>query len=90
LKDYLISEPGVDYPAQSLWSKDHAFWMKSSDEYSLYVSGEIISGRTTAETKKKDLEVYDPETGTTWILKDYYKLDDDILMPATVKKEDGN
>ena len=86
LKDYLVLENGIQYPAESIWSRDHAFWAKSGGTYTLYVNGDIISGRTTAETAKEDLEVHDPETGTTWILKDYFKLDEDILMPATVKE----
>ncbi|MCK4749627.1 MAG: hypothetical protein KAT15_21380, partial [Bacteroidales bacterium] len=76
----------VSYPAESLWSNDHAYWMKSGGEYFLYVNGELISGRTTAETKQKDLEVNDPETGTTWILKNYFMPEEDVLMPAIVKE----
>ena len=86
LKDYLLLENGVQYPARSLWSKDHAFWTKSDDTYALYVNGQIISERTTSEIVKQDLEVNDPETGTIWLLKDYFGLDEDILMPATVKE----
>ena len=86
LKDYLVLENDVQYPALSLWSKYHAFWTKSDDAYTLYVNGEIISGRTTAETVNQDIEVHDPETGTTWILKDYFTLGENILVPAIVKE----
>ena len=86
LKDYLNLENEVQYPAESLWSKDHAFWRRAENKYWLYVSGELISGGTTVETVDQDLEVNDPETGLKWILKDYWNLDDNTLRPASIKE----
>jgi hypothetical protein len=86
LKDYSILENDVQYPAEVLWSKDHAFWLKSDSSYWLYVNGELISARTSAEIQDQDLEVHDPETGTTWVLKDYYNLSSNTLRPAKVKE----
>ena len=86
LKNYSNLGNGVQYPAESLWSKDHAFWRRSDNTYWLYVSGVLISGRTTSETAGLNLDVNDPETGLTWVLKDYWNLDDNTLRPASVKE----
>ncbi len=86
LRDYLELEFDTAYPAEVLFSKDHAFWMKVEDGYYFFVNGQMISPRTSAEQVDNDLEINDSETGTVWLCKDYFIMDNNVIMPATVKE----
>jgi hypothetical protein len=60
--------------------------MKTDEGYYFFMNGQMVSPRTSAEQVGDDLEISDPETGTVWLCEDYFTLDNNVIMPATVKE----
>jgi hypothetical protein len=68
-----------------------ALWKGNGSEYWLYFSGREISKQTTNHWAEnaKDLEVFHPETNTTFVLSDFVKNSDSELHKAEIRTNNG-
>lgn len=82
LENYETSARNKTLEAKYLGNTSFAFCKMSGTSYYFYVKGELISERTKGNFIDKDLLVFDPETNTTYIFRDYAK--DSKLRPAEV------
>ncbi len=85
LPGYKDSGNGEIREAETLFSKDAAFWRRKENTYWLYVEGEVISQDTEAAWKGNDLEVYHEKNDRTYVLPDYKNSGDDRLRTAHIK-----
>jgi hypothetical protein len=82
LENYETSPKNKILEAKNLGTSSNAFFKMEGTSYYFYVKGKLISPRTKGNFIDKDLLVYDPETNTTYIFRDYAK--NNKLRPAEV------
>jgi hypothetical protein len=82
LENYEASAKNKLLDARKLDGGSNAFCKMKGGYYYFYVNGKYISLRTKGNFIDKDLLVFDPETNTTYIFKDYAK--DGKLRPAEI------
>jgi hypothetical protein len=85
LKDYKKSPEDKILKVQLLGTNENILWKRSKENlFWLYVKGEQIAKRTKSVWVDDDVLVYDNESNTTYILKDYKSRDDNQLRSAIV------
>jgi hypothetical protein len=84
LPDYENSTKNKMMDAKILGNTSNAYWRSKKGFYFLYVKGKQIAARTKPVFVDQDLLVYDGETNTTYILKDYTKSNDNKLHEAVI------
>jgi hypothetical protein len=84
LENYEKSPKNEVLQAKILDNTAIAFYRAKDDFYYLYVKGENIANRTKSAYVDNDLLVYDQQTNTTYILKDFKKNSDNQPRPAVL------
>jgi hypothetical protein len=84
LKNYNESPVNQSLPAIVLDNSANAFWRCDGELFTLFVKGESIQNRTKSIYVDNDVLVYDGQTNTTYILKEYKKNADNQLRPAVL------
>ncbi len=85
LKDYNKSPEDKILNAQLFGANENILWKRSIENlFWLYVKGEQIAKRTKSVWVDDDVLVYDKESNTTYILKDYKHRTDNLLRTAIV------
>ncbi|MBA4321579.1 MAG: hypothetical protein C0408_02055, partial [Odoribacter sp.] len=82
LKDYNESPVNQNLPVTVLDNRINAFWRCEGELFYLYVKGEQMAKRTKSVFVGEDVLVYDGQTNTTYILKDYKKNSDNKIRSA--------
>jgi len=84
LENYNNSPMDQILPAIKLDNSTNVFYRVKDDFFYLYVKGEQIANRTKSVFVDNDVLVYDGQTNTTYILKDYKYSNDNKLRPAVL------
>jgi hypothetical protein len=84
LENYNNSPTNQILPAKILDNSTSVFYRVKEGSYYLYVKGEQIAARTTSTYVDNDVLVYDEQTNTTYILKDYRNSDNNKLRPGVI------
>ena len=84
LENYDKSPTAQVLQAKILDNSSNAFYRIKDEYYYLYVKGEQIASRTKSVYVDKDVLVYDGQTNTTYILKDYKSNSDNKFRPAVL------
>jgi hypothetical protein len=84
LENYNNSPTDQILTAKMLDNLTNVFYRVKDDYFYLYVKGEQIANRTESVFVDNDVLVYDGQTNTTYILKDYKNSNDNKLRPAVL------
>lgn len=87
LEDWVNSDDGQFREARVLFSPTATFWRRDSDTYSFYQDGLLVDRPLECSWNGDDLEIYDKEYETTYVLSDYEHLNDNRLRAAILKNE---
>ena len=87
LADWMNSDDGQLREASVLFSPTSAFWRREGDSFTFYKDGILIDRPLESSWNGDDLEIYDKEYETTYILPDYKHLNDNTLRAAIFKNE---
>jgi hypothetical protein len=83
LRNFNESPVNQPLPAIVLDNSTNSFWRCDGDTYYLYVKGDQIAKKTTKSSYvENDLLVYDDETNTTYILRNFANNSDNKIRPA--------
>jgi len=92
LNSLLGNNDELDHP-QSIENEQemNAIWKGNGSEYWLYLNGREISKQTTNRwgDNAKDLEVFHPESNTTFVLNDFVNNCDSKLHEAEIRTNNG-
>lgn len=69
-------------PAKLISYTDNIFWKSRDNQYLFFVKGEQVASTTSSAAVNNDLLVYYEKTGSSYILKNFYNLQDDQLRSA--------
>ena len=75
---------GNVYPAEPVYSPNGTLWRYDGQYYYLYVNGDQIGSRTFSQWSGNDLIVYDEQTLSSFLLKDFYNRNDNQVRPAEI------
>lgn len=75
---------GNVYPAEPVYSPNGTLWRYDGQYYYLYVNGDQIGSRTFSQWSGNDLIVYDEQTMSSFLLKDFYNRNDNQVRPAEI------
>jgi hypothetical protein len=87
LENYKASPKNSTLTAKNLGNSSNAFCKVNDKGYYFYIKGKFVSDRTNFNLVDKDLLIFDPETNTTYIFRDYAR--DQKLRPAEVLDNAG-
>jgi uncharacterized protein YacL (UPF0231 family) len=79
---YNESNKALLKPARVISYMDNTLWMKTGNEYWVFLKGEMISNRTTTSWSGNDLLVTDTTTYINYILPDYVNATENQLRPV--------
>jgi hypothetical protein len=84
MEGFKSSSPDKFNAAPHIFSDNGTLWFADESYYYLVVDGAQIASRTYNAWKGNHLVVYDEETGTSYLLRNYYNHTDWIPRPAEV------
>ncbi|MBL6445778.1 caspase family protein [Fulvivirga sp. 29W222] len=68
--------------AEVVSKADNIFWKSKDNKYLFFIKGEQVASTTSSAAVNNDLLVYHEKTGSSYILKNFYNLQDDKLRSA--------
>lgn len=69
-------------PAKIISRNENIFWKSKNNQYLFFVKGEQVASATSSAAVNDDLLVYYEKLGASYILKNFYSLQDDQLRSA--------
>ncbi|UII30106.1 caspase family protein [Fulvivirga ulvae] len=69
-------------PARIISQSDNIFWKSKDNKYLFFIKGEQVASTTSSAAVNNDLLVYHEKNGSSYILKNFYNLQDDQLRSA--------
>lgn len=71
-------------PADVVSQTENIFWKSKDNKYLFFIKGEQVASTTSSAAVNDDLLVYHEKTGSSYILKNFYNLQDDQLRSAVL------
>jgi hypothetical protein len=82
LENFVKKPYNIVLAAKYLGGTTDAFWRAKNEYYYLYYKGEQVAARTKSTYVDKDVLVYDGQTNSTFIFRDFKACNDNKLRPA--------